>query len=159
MRKLKAILPAAFVTALLAIYLWAVQARAMTLIQTGNWAGIGIGVAALALPVIIVVFVVREIVLAIEVQRMADQLAAAGELPTDDLPRSPGGRIDRDAADAAFIAVREQVERDPDNWKCWYHLAFAYEAAGDKTRARQTLRKAAGMWRVARRASGRSGEK
>ncbi len=46
----------------------------------------------LTIPFAIAAFVVREIVLAIAVQRMADQLAAAGELPTDDLPRSAAGR-------------------------------------------------------------------
>ena len=35
-------------------------------------------------------------------RRLADQLEAEGWLPEDDLPRSPGGRIDREAADAQF---------------------------------------------------------
>ena len=38
---------------------------------------------------------------------MADELAAADELPVDDLPRSPGGRIDRAAAREAFEPARE----------------------------------------------------
>jgi Flp pilus assembly protein TadD len=78
---------------------------------------------------------------------MADALASTGELPVDDLPRSPGGRIDRAAADAAFEERRAAVERAPDDWRAWYHLAFAYDAAGDRRRARETLRRASSMFR------------
>ena len=81
----------------------------------------------------------REWSLAVDVQRMADELAAADELPVDDLPRSPGGRIDRAAAREAFEPAREHAEAEPDDWRSWYHLAFAYDAAGDRRRARESL--------------------
>ena len=91
--------------------------------------------------------VAREWRLAVDVQRMADELAAADELPVDDLPRSPGGRIDRAAARAAFEPARELAEAEPDDWRSWYHLAFAYDAAGDRRRARESLRKASRLHR------------
>ncbi|GAA2233771.1 hypothetical protein GCM10010401_02020 [Rarobacter faecitabidus] len=150
MRQFKAITPVVLVTVLLAIYLWAVTGSAIALIKTGEWHGIGIGVAVLALPVIVVFFVMRELMLASRVQAMANELARLDELPKDELPRSPGGRIDRKAADEAFLHVREVVAEDPENWKNWYNLAFAYEAAGDRSRARQSLRKAAAIRRTQR---------
>ncbi len=33
------------------------------------------------------------------------------------LPRMPSGRIERDAADALFATVRDELETDPDNWR------------------------------------------
>ena len=78
---------------------------------------------------------------------MADELAAADELPVDDLPRSPGGRIDRAAAREAFEPARERAEAQPDDWRSWYHLAFAYDAAGDRRRARESLRTASRLHR------------
>ena len=65
--------------------------------------------------------------------------------------RSPGGRIDRDAADALFNTVRAELEADPDNWVRWYRLARAYDYAGDRGRARETMRTAVEMERAGRR--------
>ena len=81
--------------------------RAIALIGTGKAVGIVLGVAFLVLPLVVVWLIVREWLLAIDVQRMADELAAADELPVDDLPRSPGGRIDRAAARDAFETARD----------------------------------------------------
>lgn len=111
-----------------------------------------IGAGVLVLPLLVVGLLGREFLLAGTVQRMADDLADRGRLPVDDLPRSPGGRIDRDAADAAFGPYRDAVDADPTSWEAWYHLAFAYDAARDRRRAREALRKAAALYRARRRA-------
>ena len=134
-------------TGLLGLYMWIVATRATALIRTGEPVGIGLGIAFWVLPLLVIWLVAREWRLAIDVQRMADELAAADELPVDDLPRSPGGRIDRAAARAAFDPARELAETEPDDWRSWYHLAFAYDAAGDRRRARESLRKASKLHR------------
>ena len=134
-------------TALLALYLWLVAVRAVALVRTGEPVAVVMGVALLVLPLLVVGLIGREWMLALEVQRMADELAAADELPVDDLPRSPGGRIDKAAARAAFEDARERVDADPDDWRVWYHVAFAYDAAGDRSRARESLRRAARLHR------------
>ena len=54
----------------------------------------------------------------------------------------PSGRIQRDAADALFETVRDELEREPDNWLRWYRLARAYDYAGDRSRAREAMKKA-----------------
>jgi len=134
-------------TGLLGLYMWIVATRATALIRTGEPVGIGLGIAFWVLPLLVIWLVAREWRLAIDVQRMADELAAADELPVDDLPRSPGGRIDRAAARAAFDPARELAETEPDDWRSWYHLAFAYDAAGDRRRARESLRRASKLHR------------
>ena len=134
-------------TALLALYVVLVAARATALVRTGEPVAIVLGVALWVLPVVAIWFLAREWALAIDVQRMADTLAEADELPVDDLPRSPGGRVDRGAARAAFDDVRERCEAEPDDWRSWYHLAFAYDAAGDRRRARESLRHARTLYR------------
>ncbi|SKC79029.1 tetratricopeptide repeat protein [Krasilnikoviella flava] len=137
---------AAAVTALLALYVWQIAGRGVSMIRTGEPVLIAIGVAVLVIPLLVIVLIVREYRLAARVQQMADTLAATGELPVDDLPRSPGGRIDRAAADEAFEERRAAAEQAPNDWRSWYHLAFAYDAAGDRRRARETLRKASSMF-------------
>ena len=64
------------------------------------------------------------------------------ELDVTDLPRMPSGRIQREAADEMFATVRAELDADPDNWLRWYRLARAYDYAGDRSRARETMRRA-----------------
>jgi Flp pilus assembly protein TadD len=47
--------------------------------------------------------------------------------------------------------VRAEVEADPDDWRRWYRLARAYDYAGDRTRARETMRKAVELETAERR--------
>lgn len=142
-RRRSGLLAALALTALLAVYVTVVAVRAVQLIGTGAAVGVGLGVALLVVPLLVVALIGREWLLALRVQRMADTLAEAGDLPVDDLPRSPGGRVDRAAARAAFEPHRARVEADPQDWAAWYHLGFAYDAAGDRRRARAALRTAA----------------
>jgi cytochrome c-type biogenesis protein CcmH/NrfG len=67
------------------------------------------------------------------------------ELDVSRLDRMPSGRIRRDAADALFAQVREELEADPDDWRRWYRLARAYDYAGDRRRAREAMGKAVEM--------------
>ena len=53
-------------------------------------------------------------------------------------------------ADSRLDVLRMMLESDPDNWRRWYRLARAYDYAGDRGRARETMRKAVEMqerWR------------
>jgi cytochrome c-type biogenesis protein CcmH/NrfG len=146
-RRYGGLVGAVLVTALLALYVGLVVVRAVQLIGTGKGIGVGLGVALLVLPLLVIALVAREWWLAVDVRSMADALDAQGGLPVDDLPRSPGGRIDRDAARERFAAARQEVEATPGDWRTWYHLAFAYDAAGDRRAARGALRTASRLHR------------
>jgi len=146
-RRRTGLVAAVALTALLAVYVWLVAVRAVQLVGTGETVGIVLGVALLVAPLLVLALIAREWLLALDVQRMADELDAVGDLPVDDLPRSPGGRVDRAAARAAFEPHRDRVAADPGDWRGWYHLAFAYDAAGDRSRARAALRTASRLHR------------
>ena len=76
-------------------------------------------------------------------QKLARLIAEDGmELDTSTLPRRPSGRIERDAADALFDTVRSELDVDPHDWRRWYRLARAYDYAGDRSRAREAMKKA-----------------
>ena len=66
--------------------------------------------------------------------------SAEGGLPDEELPLLPSGRIDRAAADAVFPAYQAAAEADPGNWRTWYRLGLAYDASGDRRRARWAMR-------------------
>ena len=142
-------LPAALaLSALLLLYIGLAVRWGLALITTGEPIAVGLGAAVLVLPALGIWLVAREWALAVRVQQMADELAAAGRLPADDLPRTPGGRIDRAAADEAFVVAREAVEQAPQDWAAWFRLGFAYDAAHDRRRARAALRTAARLRRA-----------
>lgn len=131
----------------LGIFLWAVVGRLLALAATGEPALVGLACAAAILVGLIVYALVREWRLALIVATMGRDLAQRGLLPVDDLPRSPGGRLDRVAATEHFDRARHAVDASPHMWEAWYNLAFAYDAAGDRRRARATLRRAAALYR------------
>ena len=101
-----------------------------------------LGAALLVLPVLGVLLVWREVEFGRRTAVLAATLEREGGLPVDDLPRRPSGRVDRGAADAEFVRMREQAEANPDDWRTWFRLALAYDAAGDRTRAREAARHA-----------------
>lgn len=105
----------------------------------------GVGVVLVVL--VTVGVLAREVWFGRQTERLADRLEAEGGLPLDDLPRSPGGRIDRAAADAQFDVRRAEVEAAPRDWRARYRLALAYDASGDRRRARQAARDAVRLHR------------
>lgn len=141
---------AAAMTGLLALYVWLVGSRAIVLMRTGDPVAIGIGAAVFLIPVVTVWFAWHEWRQARAVAAMYSALDAAGELVPDDLPRSPRGRIDKDSALADFSRFAQAAESAPEDWRAWFHLGWAYDAAGDRRRARTSLRKAAELFRATR---------
>jgi len=150
-RRTRSMLSAVAVLAVLLLYVLLVGQRAVALIGSGSAVGVAIGIAILAVPVLTLWFLGREVTQARAVDRLTDLLAREGGLDVDDLPRSPAGRIDRSVAADRFDAARARVEAEPGDWRGWYRLGWAYEAAGDRSRARESLRHAVRLERGARR--------
>jgi tetratricopeptide (TPR) repeat protein len=136
----------AFLCVALVVYFVLLGRIATALIVSGRLAAIGLGLALMILPLIGVWVMVSTLRAGLAHQRLARIIHDEGlELDVSALPRMPSGRIRREAADALFQSVREEVERDPDNWRHWYRLARAYDYAGDRARARETMSKAVEM--------------
>ncbi|GAA3568722.1 tetratricopeptide repeat protein [Amycolatopsis ultiminotia] len=134
---------ALLLTAALVVYLVLLADRAVALIGTGTAAGIALGIGVFLLPLLGVWIIVVTWRSGTQIQRLSRRLDAEGALPdVSDLPRRPSGRVDREAADAWFDRRRAEVEADQDDWRGWYRLAYAYDIAGDRRRARATMRKA-----------------
>jgi hypothetical protein len=139
----KARTTAMVLTAVLAVYFALLAQRAVLLIQTGTATGIGLGVGVLILPLIGAWIAVVNLRFGLRVEKLARRLADDGLLPdVSELPRRPSGRIDRAAADAWFDERRAEVESAPEDWRAWYRLAYGYDIAGDRRRARETMRHA-----------------
>lgn len=144
--RLRVQLVIAFLCLALFFYFAMLARTAVTLIRTGTPASIALGVGVLALPVVGLWAVLATLRAGFAHQRLARLAARDGmDLDVENLPRTPSGRIERDAADALFASVRTELEADPDDWRHWYRLARAYDYAGDRGRARETMRKAVAL--------------
>ena len=137
------------VTLLLLFYLVVSFQRSVLLLMDSNLAAKAIGAAYLVLPVIGAWALVRELMFGARTEQMAKVLEAEGGLPVDELPRTPAGRIVRAAADAEFEKYREEAEAAPGDWRSWFRLSCAYDAAGDRKRARSSMRDAVRLFTAA----------
>lgn len=138
---------ASLVTVALTLYLVLTVQRGFVLMQNAGAVGGALGAALVVLPALGAWAMIREIIFGSRTQALGQELAAAGELPEDTLPRSASGRIDRAAADAQFADYASATEKEPTNWKNWFNLSIAYDAAGDRKRARKAMRNAIALHR------------
>ncbi|WP_264669909.1 tetratricopeptide repeat protein [Arthrobacter sp. VKM Ac-2550] len=127
---------------LLLAYMALTVHRAWLLLQDPQPVAIALGAALLVLPVIGAWALIREILFGSRMSKLAKILEAEGGLPVDNLPRTPGGRIVREAADAEFEMYKVEAEAAPEDWRSWFRLSCAYDAARDRKRARESMRKA-----------------
>jgi len=133
----------AFFCLALIFYFAMLTRTAVALIRSGTPAAVALGIGVLILPVVGAWVMVATLRAGLAHQRLARLAAEDGmELDVTDLPRMPSGRIQREAADALFQTTRAELDADPDNWRRWYRLARAYDYAGDRSRARETMRRA-----------------
>ncbi|MFC9896229.1 hypothetical protein ACFVMC_21280 [Nocardia sp. NPDC127579] len=124
---------------------------ALALLGSGDIAAMVIGLGVLILPFVGVWIVVATVRAALDHQHLARRMREEGrELDTSALPRRPSGRIEREAADQLFAEVQREWEADPDDWRVSYRLARAYDYAGDRTRARETMRRAVALEKLER---------
>ena len=128
--------------AVLAIYLVFVTQYAVRLILVDAPVAKALGFGLVLLPLLGAWALVAELVFAFRSQRLMARLEAEGRLPDDELPALASGRIDREAADAVFPKYRAEAEANPEAWWAWLRLALAYDASGDRRRARSATRRA-----------------
>lgn len=136
------------ISLLLVFYLAVTVQQAFWLLADPQWTAKALGAAYLLLPVVGAWALVREIVFGARTERLAKLLDAEGGLPEDNLPRTPGGRIVREAADREFLKYKAEAEAAPSDWRSWFRLSCAYDAAGDRKRARSSMRDAIKLYRA-----------
>ncbi len=128
-------------TALTLLFAFLALWSALAFILADNWIAKVIGVCVVGIVIFGIWSLLRELRFGMNTEKLARILDDEGLLPEDNLPRTRG-RIDREAADKEFEIYRAETEAEPDNWRSWYRLGLAYDAAGDRKRARAALRDA-----------------
>lgn len=115
-------------------------------VASGRPAAAVLGLAVMVLPLIGLWLVWKEIRFAGQVQELADRLGAAGQLPPE-LPRTPSGRVQLDAAAEEFAETLAHVSASPRDPAAWFRMSLAYDAGRDRPRARAAMRYAVALER------------
>jgi hypothetical protein len=134
---------------LLVLYLVFAIRYGLLLIGVGEPVAVGLGVALFVLPLLAIWALIRELLFAVQAEQLGVKLDAEGGLPSEELPLRPSGRIDPIAAAEAFPRYQAATEAAPDDWRTWFRLGLAYDAAGDRRRARWATRQAIRLSRAA----------
>lgn len=140
---------AILIAVLLAVYVVLVGWRAVQFVATGEPIAVVMGIALIVLPIVAAWALWREITFGVRSQALVRRLEAEGALDLG-IPLLPSGRPERAAADAAFPAFQAAAEAEPDSWRAWLRLGLAYDAAGDRRRARSAVRQAITLERAER---------
>ena len=138
---------AIIMTGLLAMYLGLMGNQGVLLLQSGQLVGQIMGAVLFVIPVVTVYGVVREWMFARAVDKLSDRLEDEGAWPEFRFELRPSGRPTRASADAEFARFAEAAKVAPANWRSWFALGLAYDAAGDRRRARSAMRKALALTR------------
>lgn len=132
----------AVMAALLLLYIVLVGQRAYLLLVSGDGVGIALGVALIVLPLLATWALGRELWFGWRAEQLGRRLEREQALPDDDVALRPSGRVERSDADAVFPRYSADVEAHPDDWRAWYRLGLAYDAASDRRRGREAIRRA-----------------
>jgi cytochrome c-type biogenesis protein CcmH/NrfG len=132
----------AVMAVLLALYIVLVAQRAWLLLTSGEPIAIAMGVGLVVLPILAAWALGRELWFGVRAQTLGRRLETEGGLPAESVAVRPSGRVMREDGDAVFPAYRADVEAHPDDWRAWYRLGLAYDASGDRRRAREAVRQA-----------------
>ena len=127
---------------LLVIYLGFTANYAWILVRDSQPLVVAMGYALIVLPILGVWGLVAEMRFAIASQKLMTRLEAENLVPDAELPRQTSGRPNRDIAMEVFPEFSRAVEANPDSWQAWLRLGLAYDACGDRRRARWAVRRA-----------------
>lgn len=126
-------------TAFALTYVFLLGGRAVTMLSESNPIAIAMGVAMAVFPLVACWAIWREIRFGIQAERITRR-ALDLELPELELELRPSGRATKESALKAFESVK--ADFDETKWTQWLLLSEAYEASGDRKRARESMRRA-----------------
>jgi len=109
------------------------------MLSESNPVAIAMGIGMAVFPIVACWAIWREIRFGMQAERITRQ-ALEMNIPELELELRPSGRATKESAAKAFELVKEKF--DESQWTQWLLLSEAYEASGDRKRARESMRKA-----------------
>ena len=98
------------------------------------------GLAIIVLPVFAIWSIVVELRFGFRAQKLAKRLADEG-FPELAVELRPSGKATKESAASEFSRISAEIQAE-ETWQLWFRLGEAYDANGDRKRARQSIRRA-----------------
>lgn len=124
------------------MYLVLVADRSFALVGSGEPIGIAIGALMIFLPAVAFWGIFMELRFGLRIEKLGELLKKDNAWPVFPFEVRPSGRPTKESAQAVFEEFSQKVESDENNWRAWFALGLAYDAAGDRPRARKAMRQA-----------------
>ena len=128
---------ALFMAVLLVVYLAFTLNYAWILINDSSALVVAMGYALVVLPLVGAWALALELRFAV----VSSRLMKAHE----EFSITPSGRADRAQAQKVFEDFAAAAQENPESWQAWLRLGLAYDASGDRRRARWAVRRAIGL--------------
>ena len=129
-------------SALLLVYIMLLTNTGLNLLTTGIVLAQAMGLLILAFPLVGLWAMVVEFRFGVAAEKLIARIEAEGAWPDLGIETRPSGRAIRSSADAAFAKWSTAAEQNQGDYKAWFNLSLAYDACGDRRRARAAMRKA-----------------
>lgn len=135
-------LGALVMTVMLLIYVALLTNTGLSLLATNILIAQVMGSLILAFPLIGVWAIVVELRFGLAAEKLVARIEAEGTWPDLQIETRPSGRAVRASADAAFAKWSAAAEQNQTDFHAWFNLSLAYDACGDRRRARAAMRRA-----------------
>lgn len=135
-------LGALVMTVLLLVYVALLTNTGLSLFATDILIAQVMGGLILAFPLIGVWAIVVELRFGLAAEKLVARIEAEGTWPDLQIETRPSGRAVRASADAAFAKWSAAAEQNQTDFHVWFNLSLAYDACGDRRRARAAMRRA-----------------
>lgn len=129
-------------SALLVVYVILLANTGLTLLLTGILLAQIMGTLILAFPLVGLWVIFVELKFGLAAQKLVERVEAEGTWPDLEIETRPSGRAVRASADAAFAKFSAAAEQNQSDFHSWFNLSLAYDACGDRRRARSAMRRA-----------------
>lgn len=139
---------AAFMALLTLVYTGLLANTAITLLLLEEPLAKVMGALIFIFPVLAIWVTIREFIFGSQIEKLAAKIEREGKWPHFDFELRPSGRPTRQSADRVFNSYAKATIAEPESVHAWFSLGLAYDAAGDRKRARAAMRKALALFRT-----------
>jgi hypothetical protein len=139
---MKSKLSAALMGLLTLVYVALLSNTGFKLIGMESLIAKAMGALILVFPVVAIWLTVMEFRFGSQMEKLSTKIEADGNWPELAFDYRPSGRPTKDSAAKVFEQVAKKVAAEEGNYLNWFALGLAYDASGDRRRARAAMRRA-----------------
>ena len=139
---MKSKLSAALMGLLTLVYVALLSNTGFKLIGMESLIARAMGALILVFPVFAIWLTLMEFRFGSQMEKLSTKIEADGNWPQLAFDYRPSGRPTKDSAAKVFEQVAKKVVAEEGNYLNWFALGLAYDASGDRRRARAAMRRA-----------------